>query len=185
MKKVKTIIGRIAEYQHYNGGPLEKDILDLIDGVSYCRYTYNLSKQQQVPAIQDTTVEVKDISTEYIYKNTGCKVSVPFVLQSRAHIQGKIYWGTVQIYHPKGTVLGKQQREKVPRRVRNTRKAVEWYNKYYYPKTGTCILKRRRHALRSGKLVGSPRLYGFPVHEQQITTENTKRGLFADSDDEE
>jgi hypothetical protein len=91
----------------------------------------------------------------------------------------------------RSTVLGKQQRVKVPRRVRNIRKPVpgclkiEWNNKYYYPKTGTGILKRRRHALRSGKLVGSPRLYGFPVHEQQITTENTKRGLFADSDDEE
>jgi hypothetical protein len=187
MKKNKTIIGRIAEYQHYNGGSLEQDILDLIDGVSYCRRTYNPTNQR-VPALQDTTVEIKNISSEYIYKHTGCKVSVPHILQSRAHIQGEIYWGTVNTYHPKGTVLGTQERVQVPRRVRNTRKphylAIK-NNKYYYPNTGTGILKRRRHALRTGKLVGSPRQYGFPVHQQQLTTEKTQRGLFADSDDEE
>ena len=120
MKSGKTIIGRIAEYQHYYGGPLENDpsILHLIDGVSYNRLTCSTTSIH-VPALQDTTVEVKNISPRYLY--TGSE-SEPILLQSRPHVQGEIFWGTVSTFHPKGTVLPNQERVQVPRHVRNTSK---------------------------------------------------------------
>ena len=187
----------------YFGIDEERNILHLIDGVSYNRLTCSTTSIQ-VPALQDTTVEVKNISPRYLY--TGSE-SEPILLQSRPHVQGEIFWGTVSTFHPKGTVLPNQERVQVPRHVRNTRKPqysaskkvkatkhsnivpgwvkTEWNKKYFYPKTGTGILKKRRHALRTGKLVGTPELYGFPVYKQQLSPVQTKKGLFADSDDEE
>ncbi len=218
-----TIIGRFSEIYNINDGELDDGQLAAWDGVEF-RVGYVVPVDYAVPAIKDTVQHITNIDPLYLHTESG-----PKICESRPHYQGDIFWGTVTSYHPIGTVLPIQQTVQVPRRVRNTRKPhylavkkvratsynnvvrgwvkTQWNPKYFYPKKGTSILKKRRHQLKSKPVLPVEKRYnqfdyllnhwvpgthqeapctwlrGCETSKQQTTT--IKKGLFADSDDEE
>ena len=119
----------------------------------------------QVPPKSETVECICNIAPEYLRTPQGL-----VLCNSRAHYQGKIYWGTVTTYELQGTAVNPQEPVQVPRRVHDLSKPFylavekarrtkwsrvvrgwvkrhEWDHRIYYPKTGTSILKKRKFPL--------------------------------------
>ena len=130
------------------------------------------SHKKLVPKVSDTVVEIKNIAPDYLrfIDDNGQKQQK--LLSSRVHYQGKIFWGTTSTYHPTGTEINSEPVQ-VPRKVRHTYRpqylakpinkkykrfstgqtvpgwleTYEWSHKYFYPKEGGKILKKRKFPL--------------------------------------
>jgi hypothetical protein len=134
-----------------------------LDKTSNVKKLSTVSKNWIVPAKRESVTNKKNIDPEYLrtqYKGTILRTS-------KAHEQGKLFWGTTTTYEAQGTVIHPQEFEQEQRKVRNTREPSslaikkyrptsynnqvpgwlivhKWCPNVFYPQEGTSILKKRR-----------------------------------------
>lgn len=206
MGEFGTIVRKFEYIRETNGEDVlaeDNSLKDCWDGVEFLP-RFRTPEIYEVPTVDETVEHVENIDPDTYWPETETS---PKIHASRIHLQGKIYWGTVTTYYPRDTVLPPSEPVQVPRKARDTAKPhylaikkvrptsyhnivpgwikTQWNPTYFYPKKGTGILKKRKSPLEQG----TPWLRGCETRNiqrvRQTTTGKRKRGLFADSDDEE